>query len=175
VKTRLIVSLLSSAILVFIGLLLLSRWFNLEPSVAKKLQINPEQVRPTIDVGSPAGVYIPPDLATAVVELRRMLPSGLLRRLALSEPSDAFMLNYYSGQWLISHWNLDTTSPLSNYFRSAGIRYPEYMSAIVFDALVREVSGRPWTIAQELECGRFLTFQRDDPSPRSHYTSRCTF
>jgi hypothetical protein len=169
------VSLLCSAVLISIGFFLASRSSDPRPSIAKELLIDPERVTPTIDIGSPAGVYIPQDLAAAVLELQKMLPSDLLRLLALSETRDAFMLNYQSARWLISHWQLDASSPLSDYFRTEGIRHPEDMTAIIFDALVRDVSGSPWTIAQELDCGRFFTEQREDSGTRSRYTFRCAF
>jgi hypothetical protein len=173
VRARLLVSLFCSAVLVCIVFYLASGWSTSEPKIAKRLRIDPERVNPTIDVTSPIGVHIPRDLATAVIELRKILPSDLLGRLTLAEPRDAFMLDYQSRQWLISHWKLNTSSSLVEYFRAQGIRHPEDMTAVIFDALVRDVSGIPWSVSQELDCGRFFTEQREDATSRPRYSFHC--
>jgi hypothetical protein len=152
-----------------------SGWLQPEQKIAKDLRIDPEQVFPTIDLTTSAGVYIPSDLTTAVRELRKMLPSDLLGRLSLAEPRDAFMLNFKSKQWLIAHWNLAASSPLAEYFRAEGIRNPEDMTAVVFDALIRDVSGKPWSVSQELDCGRLFTEQRENTTERSSYVFVCQF
>ena len=174
-RARLVISTLCSAALVCTVAYLVAGWSKSDSNIPKHLEVEPERVVPTIDVTSPAGIYIPRDLTTAVRELRTMLPSDVLGRISLSEPRDAHTLNYSSGQWLVSLWNLAGRSPLAEYFRSEGIRHPKDMTAVVFDALIRDVSGKPWSISQQLDCGRFLTEQREDTTERTRYVFSCRF
>jgi hypothetical protein len=152
---------------------LLARWSEPRPEIAQRLDIDPKYITPTIDVTSPAGVYLPPDLPTAVEELRNMLPSDVLNRLSFGEEAAAFVLNCELGAWLAPHWHLSSQSQLAQYFRAEGIGHPEDMTAIIFDALVRDVSGQPWSVSEQLDCGRRLSKQRDEPSELSSYVFTC--
>jgi len=102
-----------------------------------------------------------------------MLPSDLLNRLSLEDASSAFMLNWQSGEWLSTHWQLSGHSRLAQYFHSEEIDNPMDMTAIVIDALVRDLSGQPWSVSRQLNCGRRLTKEREQTGESQEYKFTC--
>jgi hypothetical protein len=163
----------SSVILLITAYFFLARTSAPNIEISPDLKIDSERVTPTIDSTSATGTYIPIDLPTAVQELRTMLPPDLLNRLSLEDSSAAFMLNWNSGEWLSTHWQLSGLSRLALYFHSENIDDPLDMTAIIIDALVRDLSSQPWSVSRQLDCGRRLSKQRTQTAESRRYRFTC--
>ncbi|MEW6376459.1 MAG: DUF6794 domain-containing protein [Thermodesulfobacteriota bacterium] len=101
------------------------RYYKLRPSAPEK--------------NSGFEVYIPKDLEDCFIELKKMLPLKLIKKIKSKEFSiSEYHLNL--GLWLRNNWGLWKGSRLKAYFESIGIHHPDDMSSVILVSFHRHLN-----------------------------------
>lgn len=90
-----------------------------------------------------AGVYIPRDLFEAFRELDKKTDESSKQKFrTMTEAETEHKLFFSLGRWIWTNWSFYEGSRFSQWFRDAGITYPEDMAKIVILAYHRKLHGK---------------------------------
>lgn len=86
-------------------------------------------------------VYVPKDLEDCFVELKKMLPKKLIKK--IKDGKESAMIEYHMnlGVWIRNSWGLWKGSCLKSYFENLGIHHPDDMSGIILDSFYRHLNN----------------------------------
>lgn len=92
------------------------------------------KITPTPDPDSPTGVYIPANIAEAIVELEKMLTPEFIEEMKESDLNELMGTSHFGlGEWMRYNWGLWHGSRLSEFLKSKGVSHPDNMSSgIIF-------------------------------------------
>ena len=90
-----------------------------------------------------AGQYIPKDIFDAFKELEKLTDSTARNKFRDATEYDAEHKLYFSlGRWICSNWGLYEGSRLGQYFREAGLSFPEDQAVAVLVGWHRKLNGK---------------------------------
>jgi hypothetical protein len=109
-----------------------------------------DRITPTPDPKSKYEVYIPKDLDDCFTELKKMLPSKVLKK--IREKNEEDMIEYHMGLglWLRNNWGLWGGSRLKTYFNKIGIFHPDDMSGLILTTFWRHLHNKPLEVENEV-------------------------
>jgi len=85
-------------------------------------------------------VYVPKDLDDCFVELKKMLPARLIKKIKSKEEFHISEYHLSLGMWIRNNWGLWRGSRLKSYFESKGIHHPDDMSSIILISFHRHLN-----------------------------------
>jgi hypothetical protein len=143
-------------------------------------------------------IYVPVNLEDAFVELKKILPPEVLKK--MKEGTEQEMIQYHrsTGMWIRNNWGLWAGSHLAKYFNGLGIHHPDDMSGIILETFWCHLNSKPlrlderiassqayWKAGQEpenkacpddgslLAINAWLDDKAEDGSPRVIHVARC--
>jgi len=86
-------------------------------------------------------VYVPRGLEDCFVELKKMLPKKLIKKIKDGKESNMIEYHMNLGVWIRNNWGLWKGSQLKSYFEGIGIHHPDDMSGVILDSFYRHLNN----------------------------------
>lgn len=108
-------------------------------------------LHPTKVGASEKDIYIPPDLESALKELKKMLRPELLEKMRKGTEEGMIEYHFGLGMWMRNIWGLWSGSDLAKWFNSHGVKHPDEMSGVILSSLWRDLNGKPLDLDKQLK------------------------
>ena len=96
-------------------------------------------------------VYVPKDLEDCFVELKKMLPSKLMKKIKSREEFNIAEYHHGLGTWIRNSWGLWGGSRLRDYFQNIGIHHPDDMSSIILLSFHRHLNDEEIRLSKQVK------------------------
>ena len=132
---------------VFSGLFLLGILHYQDIYEKNNIRLNPSP--PEKD--SKFEVYVPKDLEDCMVELGKVLPSKIIRKIKEGKELDVIQFHENLGRWMRNYWGLWQGSRLKDYFQSTGVHHPDDMSSIILVSFHRHLHDKEIGLSRQVK------------------------
>lgn len=125
------------------------------------------EYNPTLDPGSPTGVYIPVDIQDCFRELDKMLPDDMIERIRLCKEGDLYQHHFGLAIWIRNNWGLwSHQSRLKQYFDNLGVREGDSASSLLINSYWRHRNGLPIELPRQIVYDKIMREEiRNGPKP----------
>lgn len=98
------------------------------------------------------GIYIPKDLADALIQLNQRVDRDSKTKFKNAPEEEAVRKLHFSfGRWIALNWGFYEGSRLSHSLRAMGIYHPDYMAQFLIRSFHRSLNGSPIDAKGQLE------------------------